>query len=146
YKMDILVVLLVVVAILLAIPVAVLCIEIIAAIILPERHLATCFGHGVRPRLAVLVPAHNESRGLLPTLSDIRSQLLPHDRLLVVADNCTDDTADVARAEGAEVIERHDLSRLGKGYALDYGLRHLSFDPPEIVIAIDADCRVEPGT
>ncbi|HXY02004.1 MAG TPA: glycosyltransferase family 2 protein, partial [Terriglobales bacterium] len=90
-----------------------------------------------------LVPAHNESSGLLPTLADIQKQLHPGDRLLVVADNCTDDTADVASAAGAEVIARHDPARSGKGYALDFGVRHLaSSDPPEIVIVIDADCRL----
>jgi cellulose synthase/poly-beta-1,6-N-acetylglucosamine synthase-like glycosyltransferase len=62
-----------------------------------------------------------------------------------VADNCTDDTAAVARASGAEVIERHDATKFGKGYALDFGVQHLSLEPPEIVIIIDADCRVEGG-
>jgi cellulose synthase/poly-beta-1,6-N-acetylglucosamine synthase-like glycosyltransferase len=144
--MNVFVFLLMVIAGLLAVPVAVLCTEIIAAILLPQTQLAIRSGHSARPRLAVMVPAHNESRGLLLTLSDIRGQMLSSDRLLVVADNCLDDTADIARAGGAEVIERHDVSRLGKGYALDYGLRYLDFDPPEIVIAVDADCRVEPGT
>jgi cellulose synthase/poly-beta-1,6-N-acetylglucosamine synthase-like glycosyltransferase len=92
------------------------------------------------------VPAHNESSGLVPTLTDIQSQLRVGDRLLVVADNCTDDTADAALRGGAEVIERNDATQIGKGYALDAGLRHLSCDPPEIVIIIDADCRVQDGT
>ena len=138
--------LLVVVAGLLAIPTAVLCLEIIAAIALPQRQSTMRTGNGTRPRVAVLVPAHNESAGLLPTLADIQRQLLPGDRLLVVADNCTDDTATVASAGGAEIVERHDATKLGKGYALDYGLRHLSADPPAIVIVIDADCRLEDGT
>ena len=137
--------LLVFIASLLAIPVAVFCLEIIAAIVLPQRKL-TMRMQGVRPRLAVLVPAHNESSGLLPTLADIQGQLLAGDRLLVIADNCTDDTAAVARAADAEVVERHNATKLGKGYALDHGLRHLSVDPPEIVIAIDADCRVQDRT
>jgi cellulose synthase/poly-beta-1,6-N-acetylglucosamine synthase-like glycosyltransferase len=95
-----------------------------------------------RPRVAVLVPAHNESKGLLPTLADIRRELYPGDRLLVVADNCSDDTAAVASTGGAEVIERNDGTKLGKGYALDWGLRHLDSNPPEVVIFIDADCRL----
>ena len=145
--MNILVVsLLAAVAGLLVIPAAVLCLEIIAAVALPQRQLAMRSGDGARQHVAILVPAHNESTGVLPTLLDIQRQMLPGDRLLVIADNCTDDTADVARAAGAEVIERHDATKLGKGYALDYGLRHLSFDPPEIVIVIDADCRVQFGT
>ena len=137
---------LVVVTGLLAIPTAVFCVEIIAAIALPRPRIPIRAGGSARRRLAVLVPAHNESTGLRPTLSDIQSQLLPGDRLLVVADNCTDDTAAIARASGAEVVERHDLTKRGKGYALDYGIRHFSLNPVEIVIIIDADCRVGRGT
>lgn len=96
------------------------------------------------PRVAVLVPAHNESVGLVATLADARSQLRPSDRLLVVADNCSDDTAEVARAEGAEVFERHDPERRGKGYALSAGVAYLSADPPDIVVVVDADCRLSP--
>jgi len=96
--------------------------------------------------LAVVVPAHNESTGLIPTISDIRSQLRPNDRLLVVADNCTDDTAAVARAAGAEVVERHDADRRGKGFALDFGLRALLAQPPDVVVFVDADCRIAPGS
>jgi glycosyltransferase involved in cell wall biosynthesis len=57
----------------------------------------------------VIVPAHNESAGILPTIEDIKRQLSPGDRLLVVADNCSDDTAAVAAAAGAEVIARDDV-------------------------------------
>lgn len=79
------------------------------------------------------------------TLEDIKAQLCPGDRLLVVADNCADDTAAVARLSGAEVVERQDPERIGKGYALDRGLRHLNKDPPDIVVMIDADCRLADG-
>jgi hypothetical protein len=57
-----------------------------------------------------------------------------------------DDTARAARTAGAEVVERHDLEKRGKGYALDRGIRHLSANPPEIVIMVDADCQVCKGT
>ena len=97
------------------------------------------------PRVAVLVPAHNESAGIIPTLTDARSQLRVTDRLLVVADNCSDDTAQVARAEGADVFERRDPERRGKGYALSAGVAHLSLDPPDIVVIVDADCRISPN-
>jgi cellulose synthase/poly-beta-1,6-N-acetylglucosamine synthase-like glycosyltransferase len=137
---------LVIAAGLIAIPVAVFLLEIVAAIALPQWQPAAGSSHGTRHRLAVLVPAHNESTGLLATLADIRNQLHPGDRLLVVADNCTDDTAAVAVAGGAEVAERHDTDKQGKGYALDFGLRHLNSNPPEIVIMIDADCRLADDT
>lgn len=97
---------------------------------------------GVRPRIAVLVPAHNESAGIIRPLNAIRAQLRAEDRVLVVADNCTDDTAEIARANGAEVIVRSDAERRGKGYALDFGVRHLEASPPGVVIVVDADCLV----
>jgi cellulose synthase/poly-beta-1,6-N-acetylglucosamine synthase-like glycosyltransferase len=98
----------------------------------------------VRPRVALLVPAHNESTGLLPTLAQARAQMVAGDRLLVVADNCSDDTAAVALAAGAEVSERFDSTRRGKGFALDHGVRQLAADPPEVVIVLDADCTLGP--
>lgn len=134
----------VVVALLVAIPVAVFCIEIIACIAFARATSSGRRSHS--PRVAVLVPAHNESRGILPTLADIRAQLRPGDRLVVVADNCEDDTAAVALSGGAEVIERRDPERRGKGYALDFGLSYLTQQPPEVVIVIDADCRLTYGS
>jgi cellulose synthase/poly-beta-1,6-N-acetylglucosamine synthase-like glycosyltransferase len=137
--------LLVIVACFLATSVMVFFLEIIAAVALPQWQLPALASLGGRQQIAVLVPAHNESSGLLPTLADIKSQLIPGDRLLVVADNCLDDTAAVARGEGAEVIERNDLAKRGKGYALDWGIQHLNAAPPEIVMIVDADCRLADG-
>lgn len=93
---------------------------------------------------AILVPAHNESQNLVPTLQDIRAQLEDGDRVVVVADNCTDDTADVARACQAEVIVRDCPDKRGKSYALDWGVRHLGDARPDVVIIVDADCRLSP--
>lgn len=101
---------------------------------------------GERRRLAILIPAHDESSMIADTLRSIKPQLTHTDRLLVVADNCTDDTAGVAVAEGAEAIERRDSARRGKGFALDFGIRHLEQDAPDVVIVVDADCRVAPGS
>lgn len=131
---------------LLAIPVAVFFLEIIVALALPLRDCTPHNGNESRRRLAVLVPAHDEGAALLQTISDIQTQLHPGDRLLVVADNCTDDTAAIALAAGADVVERHDRNKRGKGYALDFGIRHLALDPPKIVIIIDADCRLNDNT
>ncbi|MGO9682063.1 MAG: glycosyltransferase family 2 protein, partial [Beijerinckiaceae bacterium] len=132
-------------AFLLAIPTTVFFIEVIAAIALAQQDYQVPPGNRPRQRVAVLLPAHNESTGILPTLADIMVQIRAGDRLLVVADNCTDDTAAVAAAAGAEVVDRNEPERKGKGYALAWGLRHLGTDPPEIVIIIDADCRVAEG-
>jgi glycosyltransferase involved in cell wall biosynthesis len=90
----------------------------------------------------VLIPAHNEEAGILRTIRDVQAQLGPHDRILVVADNCTDDTAAIVQAAGVEVIVRADPARRGKGYALEFGVRHLSVNPPDVVVIMDADCRL----
>ncbi len=96
-------------------------------------------------RVAILVPAHNESVHLLPTLRCLQSQLLAGDRLLVIADNCSDDTAAVARAGGAEVLVRQHTSLRGKGYALAFGVDMLRDDAPDVVVVVDADCTVSEG-
>ncbi|MBX9627282.1 MAG: glycosyltransferase, partial [Gemmataceae bacterium] len=96
------------------------------------------------PRAAVLIPAHDEETGIARTLRAVAAQLGPDDRVLVVADNCTDATAVVARAEGAGVVERADRDRRGKGYALAFGRDTLAPDPPEVVVVVDADCTLGP--
>lgn len=97
-------------------------------------------------KVAILVPAHNEEIELAATLASLTPQLRSQDRLVVIADNCTDSTAEIARRCDAIVLERQNLVQRGKGYALDYGLRFLADEPPDVVIVIDADCRVEAGT
>lgn len=92
--------------------------------------------------LAVIVPAHNEEIGLANTLRAIMPQLKSSDRLLVVADNCHDQTAHIAKSMGATVIERFNLEQRGKGYALDHAVKYLASDPPEVVLIVDADCIV----
>ena len=134
------------IAVLMAVPVTVFCIEVLASVFRPRRLRSPSATDHFRPRVAVLVPAHNESKGLLNTLHDIQSQLHEGDRLLIVADNCTDDTASVAASAGAEVTVRCDTDRVGKGYALDWGIRYLGADPTDVVIIIDADCRLAKDT
>lgn len=132
--------LLAILAVTVAIPAAVLCAEIVLGLFGRKVFAAS---PQVRPaRVAILVPAHNESTSITRTLADINHQRRPGDRLVVVADNCTDETAAIAAAAGAEVVERHDAERIGKGYALDQGLVHLGNAPPEVVIMVDADCRI----
>jgi cellulose synthase/poly-beta-1,6-N-acetylglucosamine synthase-like glycosyltransferase len=125
----------------LAVPVFVLLLQVLLA--MPA--LASADAPRRRPRLAVLMPAHDEAAGIAASLATITPQLAPGDRVLVVADNCADDTAAVAAAGGAEVVQRRDPTLRGKGYALDFGMRHLAQDPPEVVVIVDADCAVAPG-
>lgn len=96
-------------------------------------------------KVAILIPAHNEETVIYTTILDIKLQLTQQHELIVIADNCTDQTAEIARENSATVIERYDPMRRGKGFALDYGLRFLESNPPDIVVCFDADCRVEPG-
>jgi cellulose synthase/poly-beta-1,6-N-acetylglucosamine synthase-like glycosyltransferase len=126
----------------LAVLCAVFAIETVASLLFRARSTALKSEH--RARIAVLVPAHNEAAGIAGTLDNINVQLQSGDRLLVVADNCSDDTANIAATKGAEVSIRFDATRIGKGYALDWGLRQLEQDPPNIVIVLDADCRLTP--
>ena len=98
-----------------------------------------------RPRTAVLVPAHNEGAGIARTVAGLLPQLAQHDTLLVVADNCSDDTAARAADSGARVVERTDPERRGKGYALAFGLEQLSAAAPDVVVIVDADCSVSEG-
>lgn len=112
--------------------------------LLPRR-TAPPFAPGVLPRTVVLMPAHDEARHLPGVLAALLPTMPPGMTLLLVADNCSDGTAAVARVAGADVIERHDPARRGKGYALAFGRDHLVHEPPEVVIVLDADCRAEPG-
>lgn len=132
-------ILLILLTVALLVPVSVLFIQVLSAL---PPHRARAKPGGRRPALAIIVPAHNESLLIAHTLRSIGSQLTVDDRLLVVADNCTDDTARIAAADGAEVIERNHSTQRGKGYALDFGVRHLAQDPPEVVLIIDGDCTV----
>jgi cellulose synthase/poly-beta-1,6-N-acetylglucosamine synthase-like glycosyltransferase len=128
----------------LAVPILVLFLECCAAIF-PWR---TPSGETSekRPSVAVLIPAHDEALGIGATLETILPQLAQTDRVVTIADNCSDDTADIARRFGVTVLERQDTEHRGKGYAVNFGLQFLAENPPEVIVMVDADCRVEPGT
>lgn len=119
-------------------------IEIIAALASPRganshRGISHC------PATIVLVPANNEEASIGRCLASIFSDLPPNARVLVVAHNCTDDTARISREMGAGVIEVSDERRGGKPDALKWGLAALDSDPPEVIVIIDADCVVKKG-
>lgn len=98
------------------------------------------------PTLAVLVPAHNEENVIPATLDSLKQALPDNGQIIVVADNCTDHTATVSRDHGATVLERHDTTNRGKGFALAAGLESMQASPPDVVIIVDADCTVTPTT
>lgn len=96
-------------------------------------------------KFAVMISARNESTVIGDLLHSIQVQNYPSHLIdvYVIADNCTDDTADVARAAGANVIVRTNKKLCGKGYALDYGYKKIQHDHPnngyEAYFVFDAD-------
>ena len=91
----------------------------------------------------IVVPAHDEAVIISQTLQSLSEALGPDMRVLVVADNCTDSTAALARSAGVDVVERHDLELRGKGFALAFAADHLRPNPPEIFVVMDADCSTD---
>jgi 1,2-diacylglycerol 3-beta-glucosyltransferase len=97
-------------------------------------------------RFRIIVPAHNEALGIAETVRSLQALEYPREMysVQVVADNCTDATADAARAAGAEVLERTDALHRGKGYALLHAFERLPADVDAVVV-IDADTLVSPN-
>ena len=103
----------------------------------------------VTTRFAILVPAHDEALVIDQCLSSLNSMDYPIGmrRVIVIADNCTDDTAKIAASHGATVYERHDDHNRSKGYALEWALRRLlSGDGgwTDAIVVFDADTIANP--
>lgn len=98
-------------------------------------------------RVTVLVPAHNEELLVARCVRSLLTQRYPAHlrRVVVVADNCTDQTAERAREAGAEVLVRSHLAR-GKGHALSWAVEHLLAEavPPAAIGVVDADSVADP--
>ncbi len=92
-------------------------------------------------RFAVIIPAHNEAEGISATLESMKNLDYPahlYDAV-VIADNCTDATAEAAGKEGMRCLVREDPSKKGKGHALEYALRVLLREEFDCFIVVDAD-------
>jgi cellulose synthase/poly-beta-1,6-N-acetylglucosamine synthase-like glycosyltransferase len=99
-------------------------------------------------QLVALVPAHDEAGQIAATIRSLRAQTLAPDRVVVVADNCTDDTVAIARSfPGVEVLEtvanRHKKAG-GLNQALDLLRAEGRMDPADAVLVMDADSELEP--
>jgi cellulose synthase/poly-beta-1,6-N-acetylglucosamine synthase-like glycosyltransferase len=96
-------------------------------------------------RLSVLVPAHNEALTIAATLASLWGQTRPPDRVVVVADNCTDDTAEIAQSHGAEVFTTVGNTEKKAG-ALNQALAEMfpAIDASDVVMVMDADSVVVP--
>ncbi len=101
-------------------------------------------------KYAILIAARNEELVLPHLLDSIAAQNYPAEliRVFVVADNCTDQTAAVARQHGATVFPRNNQRRIGKGYALDFLLkqirRHEGLEQFDAFLVFDADNLLQP--
>lgn len=99
-------------------------------------------------RFVVVVPAHNEEQLIATTVGSLRTATYdPSPEILVVADNCSDRTAEMARRAGARVLLRQDPTRRGKSFALDFALDAIRSFParPDAVVFVDADTTVATG-
>ena len=95
--------------------------------------------------IAILIPAHNESIGLRSVLECSQAVDYPKElySITVIADNCTDDTARIARECGVTCLERFDNEKRGKGEALEWALPQVLKNNPDAVMILDADCYLD---
>ncbi len=102
-------------------------------------------------KYAAVISARNESAVIGELVHSIKKQRYPAELLevFVIADNCTDNTADVARSAGAIVFERMNRTQVGKGYALDYAFQRIANEFAEAkydgYFIFDADNLLDPN-
>lgn len=104
--------------------------------------------HAPVKRFAVIIPAHNEERVIGPLVDSLIGQEYPRELfdVYVIADNCTDHTAQVAERHGAIACPRTDVEKRGKGFAIEWMLERLqqSGRPYDAIVMFDADNLVAP--
>jgi cellulose synthase/poly-beta-1,6-N-acetylglucosamine synthase-like glycosyltransferase len=97
-------------------------------------------------KLAIVIPAHNEAAVIMRCVRSLGACMLPdsvYTQIVVVADNCTDTTADLARGANARVLVRSDCASRGKGFALKFAFRILLDEGFDAVLVVDADSIVD---
>ncbi|MEV5413065.1 glycosyltransferase family 2 protein [Thermopolyspora sp. NPDC052614] len=97
-------------------------------------------------RVTALIPAHNEAAQIGETIASLARQVRPPDRIIVIADNCTDATAGLAMLLGAEVVETRG-NRHKKAGALNQILDDLlpTLGGADAILVMDADSALDPG-
>ena len=130
--------------IILIVPCFMFFVECLAALILPSQKTTTRKIN--RPKTTLLIPAHNEAEQIKEVLEALLPQITEQDRVIVIADNCHDNTAELARSTGVTVLEREHKYDRGKGYALDFAIQKIKHDPPEVLVILDGDCIISPNT
>lgn len=118
----------------------------VAALLRRPRRGEAAAGPGTT-RFLFVIPAHDEEGGIAATVASCRACAYDPGRVrvLVIADNCTDGTAEAARRAGAEVVERRDSERRSKGYALEDVLTPATLGDADAAVVVDADTEVGPG-
>jgi cellulose synthase/poly-beta-1,6-N-acetylglucosamine synthase-like glycosyltransferase len=113
----------------------------LAGVLRPRRRQMTRAGELA---IGIVVPAHNESANIARAVRSLWKAERDGIRLtvVVVADNCSDNTAEVAAQAGARVLIRFNDEERGKGYALDYAFRKLIQEAFDAFIVVDADSEV----
>lgn len=122
------------------------CAAYLLLLTLLSRRLPVPKGNSPKTRFRIVIPAHDEALGIASTVENLRALDYPPDlfEILVIADNCSDDTAHRARDAGATVLERNDEALRGKGYALKYAFEQLP-ETVDAVVVIDADTIASPN-
>lgn len=112
------------------------------------KHRKEPIQHPPTKKFAILIPAHNEERVVGPLIDSLQAQNYPKELfdIHLIADNCTDHTADVGAIHGATVHERTDKEKQGKGYAIEWMLEQLkqSNQYCDAILMVDADNLVDP--
>lgn len=128
------------VLVLFALPLLLACGWLALLVLLPARRAPPLRDKTLR--FDVIVPAHDEAQCIVRTVHSLLQLDWPktHFRVLVVADNCSDDTAAIALAAGAEVVERQDSTLRGKGPALEFAYGMSAREGrADAVVVVDAD-------
>ncbi len=115
----------------------------IAAVLLPRSRRRA----NLAPRnsFLILIPAHDEERVLPQALRSCRGLDYPKRlyKVVVIADNCADRTAEIARSWGADCQERSDPGNPGKGCALDFAFAKVGLGGHDAVVVLDADSALD---
>jgi 1,2-diacylglycerol 3-beta-glucosyltransferase len=127
-----------------ALPATAACMYLLVLTCLSARP-ASARGSSRKMYFDIIVPAHDEAAGIGRTIASLKRLSWPGERyrIVVVADNCSDATASISREAGATVLERHDLTKRGKGYALAHAFTwSRSAGLADAVAVVDADSVV----
>ncbi|WP_153914805.1 glycosyltransferase family 2 protein [Shewanella sp. TC10] len=114
-------------------------------LLLGQRKQVLLVPKAARQPCVILMPAHNEALVITDTLSKLSEVVSSEDKVIVIADNCSDETVNLCQQFNVKVLERHNTELAGKGYALDYGVQYVKSlsVAPQTLVVLDADCEFE---